>query len=111
MKKANLILTGLAISFITINGCKKENLDSLSNSTISGNLSDGSFERRGQDGKGAVYIMDNAVSGNNIVKYNRDKDGHIRLEREGRIIHNYGHGGAGYTLSWGCAEAVAALAR
>lgn len=35
----------------------------------------------------------------------------IRLEREGRIIHNYGHGGAGYTLSWGCAEAVAALAR
>lgn len=35
----------------------------------------------------------------------------IRLEREGRIIHNYGHGGAGYTLSWGCAAAVAALAR
>ncbi|MCC6380994.1 MAG: FAD-binding oxidoreductase [Dehalococcoidia bacterium] len=33
----------------------------------------------------------------------------VRLEREGRIVHNYGHGGAGYTLSWGCAEAVAAL--
>jgi D-amino-acid oxidase len=32
----------------------------------------------------------------------------VRLEREGRIIHNYGHGGAGYTLSWGCAEEVAA---
>jgi D-amino-acid oxidase len=34
----------------------------------------------------------------------------IRLEesaREGggpRIVHNYGHGGAGITLSWGCAE-------
>jgi D-amino-acid oxidase len=34
----------------------------------------------------------------------------IRLEREGRVIHNYGHGGAGYTLSWGCAAAVAELA-
>lgn len=37
----------------------------------------------------------------------------VRLEREmlnGRpLIHNYGHGGAGYTLSWGCAEAVAKL--
>jgi D-amino-acid oxidase len=33
----------------------------------------------------------------------------VRLEREGRVIHNYGHGGAGYTLSWGCAEEVASL--
>jgi len=33
----------------------------------------------------------------------------IRLERDGRVIHNYGHGGSGFTLSWGCAEAVAAL--
>ncbi|HEX6083457.1 MAG TPA: FAD-dependent oxidoreductase [Thermoanaerobaculia bacterium] len=30
----------------------------------------------------------------------------IRLEREGRVVHNYGHGGAGFTLSWGCASAV-----
>jgi D-amino-acid oxidase len=33
----------------------------------------------------------------------------VRLEREGRVIHNYGHGGAGYTLAWGCAEDVRAL--
>jgi D-amino-acid oxidase len=35
----------------------------------------------------------------------------VRLEHEPdtRIIHNYGHGGAGVTLSWGCAEHVARL--
>jgi D-amino-acid oxidase len=32
----------------------------------------------------------------------------VRLERRGRIVYNYGHGGAGYTLSFGCAEEVAA---
>jgi D-amino-acid oxidase len=30
----------------------------------------------------------------------------IRLEREGNIIHNYGHGGSGFTLAWGCATDV-----
>jgi D-amino-acid oxidase len=39
----------------------------------------------------------------------------VRLEseklRDGRaVIHNYGHGGSGFTLSWGCAENVFALA-
>jgi D-amino-acid oxidase len=33
----------------------------------------------------------------------------VRLERDGRIVHNYGHGGAGYTLCRGCAEEVAGL--
>ncbi|WP_437605639.1 FAD-dependent oxidoreductase [Sorangium sp. So ce834] len=35
----------------------------------------------------------------------------VRLEREGRVIHNYGHGGAGYTLAWGCASEVSAMLR
>ena len=35
----------------------------------------------------------------------------VRLERgklrDGRaVIHNYGHGGAGFTLSWGCAQEI-----
>jgi D-amino-acid oxidase len=33
----------------------------------------------------------------------------VRVEAEGRIVHNYGHGGAGVSLSWGCADAVAEL--
>lgn len=39
----------------------------------------------------------------------------VRLAEErwpgGRIIHNYGHGGGGITLSWGCAQEVTRLAR
>jgi D-amino-acid oxidase len=39
----------------------------------------------------------------------------VRLEAEPRntgplVVHNYGHGGAGITLSWGCARQAAALA-
>ena len=39
----------------------------------------------------------------------------VRLERSpsgtdaGSVVHCYGHGGAGVTLSWGCADEVAAL--
>jgi D-amino-acid oxidase len=37
----------------------------------------------------------------------------VRLEAEQlgsrRLVHNYGHGGAGVTLSWGCAQDVLAL--
>jgi D-amino-acid oxidase len=37
----------------------------------------------------------------------------VRLERvavgRGQVIHNYGHGGSGVTLSWGCARDVLAL--
>lgn len=34
----------------------------------------------------------------------------VRLERVGDVIHCYGHGGAGVTLSWGAAEEVVSLA-
>jgi D-amino-acid oxidase len=37
----------------------------------------------------------------------------VRVERQrlekGWLFHNYGHGGAGFTLSWGCAEEICSL--
>jgi len=37
----------------------------------------------------------------------------VRLEaettRSTRVVHCYGHGGAGVTLSWGCADEVVGL--
>jgi D-amino-acid oxidase len=33
----------------------------------------------------------------------------VRVERVGDVVHCYGHGGAGVTLSWGVADDVAAL--
>ena len=55
-----------------------------------------------------VEILEHAVG----LRPGRDQ---IRLELEpfsegGTVIHNYGHGGAGFTLSWGCANEVTALA-
>jgi D-amino-acid oxidase len=42
------------------------------------------------------------------------RGGHVRFGRDARnprVIHNYGHGGSGFSLSWGCAESVARTVR
>ena len=33
----------------------------------------------------------------------------VRVETEGRVVHCYGQGGAGVTVSWGCADEVVGL--
>ena len=33
----------------------------------------------------------------------------VRLERVGDVVHCYGHGGAGVTMSWGVADEVVTL--
>ncbi|MDX1639605.1 MAG: FAD-dependent oxidoreductase, partial [Balneolaceae bacterium] len=46
-------------------------------------------------------------------RHTREEQGGLRVDREQIgdqvVIHNYGHGGAGVTLSWGCALRVAGL--
>ncbi len=58
------------------------------------------------------------VAGARVLEHRvglRPARGAVRLEREllpdGRVlVHNYGHGGAGVTVAWGCAEEAAGLA-
>ena len=54
-----------------------------------------------------------ALAGARVLRHKvglRPSRPEIRLERVGDVIHCYGHGGAGVTLSWGCADEVARLA-
>ncbi len=59
-------------------------------------------------------LKDSAIL-NNVVGLRPGRE-QVRLEYEEykskqKIVHNYGHGGAGFTLSWGCAEEVLQLVK
>lgn len=76
------------------------------------------------DGETAVHIRQNCVQleprllDAQILEHRvglRPGRPEVRLEAETltptcTVIHNYGHGGAGFTLSWGCADEVVLLA-
>lgn len=54
-----------------------------------------------------------ALAGRRVVRHRvglRPVRPAVRVERVGDVVHCYGHGGAGVTLAWGCAEEVVALA-
>jgi len=58
-----------------------------------------------------------AVAGAEVIGHGvglRPGRASVRLELEavgaGAVLHHYGHGGAGYTLGWACADEAAALA-
>jgi 6-phosphogluconolactonase len=71
MKKTNLFLWLCATALLLFNGCQKDD----SSSITTGNSTDEEIALRSQGGPGAVYIMDNATSGNNVFVFNRAADG------------------------------------
>ncbi len=63
-----------------------------------------------------AYFFEPSLEGQPILRVNvgfRPTRPSIRLEKEvvadKLVIHNYGHGGAGWSLAWGCAETVLSL--
>lgn len=62
------------------------------------------------------YAAEPRLAGSRVISFRtglRPVRATVRLEREEQdgmlIIHNYGHGGSGVTLSWGCAREVLSL--
>ena len=61
------------------------------------------------------FTFDPGIPGACVAGVRPYRSGSYRLEAErvsGRfVVHNYGHGGAGITLSWGCADKVKRIVR
>jgi D-amino-acid oxidase len=76
------------------------------------------FDRRGDPDTAAAIIdrcaeIDPRLRTARILAHRtglRPARAHLRVERERPgLLHNYGHGGAGVTLSWGCARDIATM--
>ncbi len=94
MKKLNISLAGLAFVFIVFTGCKKDGINELSGSSIAESVDgDGALQKKG--GSGAVYIMDNAVGGNNILVYARSSSGQLTSDGAYSTGGNGSGGGLG----------------
>lgn len=85
------------------------------NETILGGVSEVGNESLAPDERTSVLIRQRCAhyfpellqSNEAIVKVGlRPGRNSVRLEREGSVIHCYGHGGSGVSLSWGCARSV-----
>ena len=71
-----------------------------------------------EENRGADYLALNpqglvpALETGTVVAHRvglRPARSRVRLEAEDGVVHCYGHGGAGVTLSWGTADEVASL--
>lgn len=60
-------------------------------------------------------LLDQKLKGRIIDAYVGIRPGRktvcLEVDYERKLIHNYGHGGSGFTISWGCAYEVLELAR
>ena len=74
MKHVNLLVASLALGLIVLDSCKKENSEFTPQSLTGDNPS---VIRQGDNAVGAVYLLDNAVAGNNVVVYNRGSNGNL----------------------------------
>ena len=96
MKKAHLILTGLALSLVALNGCKKDNISDLSNSSTPGTSTNDLISEKGLNPDetvfaennakarfgigGYVYTESNDIGQNNILVYKQGASGHLSLQ-------------------------------
>jgi D-amino-acid oxidase len=85
---------------------------------LGGTQDAGEWDRRPDPGTAADIVgrataLVPALAGARVLQHKvglRPARPAIRIERVADVIHCYGHGGAGVTLSWGCADEVARLA-
>lgn len=59
--------------------------------------------------KGAEVIEDRVGLRPTRSSVRLEREDVLRGNRKIPVIHNYGHGGAGYSLHWGCAQEAARL--
>ncbi len=74
MKKVTSSLMLLTLGVVTLTSCQK---DLLSGTSITGDTADESDFGAKSLGGGAVFIMDNGTSGNNILAFGRAADGQL----------------------------------
>lgn len=95
-----------------------ENEVVLGGSAETGNWSREVDDRVTKDILARCTLLDSRISEASFISAHaglRPCRNEVRLELEQlspnwAVIHNYGHGGAGYTIGWGCANEVARLA-
>ncbi|MEV4705798.1 FAD-dependent oxidoreductase [Actinoplanes sp. NPDC049316] len=90
---------------VLLGGSAEDRVDSL---ILDKTVADGIVER--------CVAVEPALAGAEVLGHRIGLRPHrepVRVEREERdgatVVHNYGHGGAGVSLSWGCASDVARL--